>query len=324
METKSNCEPVKSEKSKNSFGPVLIIILVLIILGVISYAFKDKIFGSKKQVLKFKQESIEITSNIVNLYDYLDIKNIDKNKITITSSNKEAIEIRNNNIVINDYYMDAITIMASFNDLKTETVIKINKVCKYFLNTIPTNEEDGQFRINPKCETFNVKMGNEIELTLSNRKINSGATNASTWDNNFLKLNGSNIKLEMIDSMYTYRIFKFNNMYAFEKIHMGSAAQHESTILYDMSGNIIKSFDEEITEKPCLRFNFDNENNIVEVDASGGCGAGGLPVFGNPDLGFTDCNMISNVITKYKYDGISLNMIDTQNVTYKDKGLCNN
>ena len=99
---------------------LLILSIACILTGMVGTLLYVKINEENNKQLKFIYETVELVQDEINIYDYLDIKNIEKEEITIKNNNKEIDEIFN----LDDCFENC-RIIAQYKNKTTEMIIKI-------------------------------------------------------------------------------------------------------------------------------------------------------------------------------------------------------
>lgn len=148
LEQKLLIEQAKQKKSKRKKLIVIIlfimVVLVIAIASIILLKEKQNDKANKEQdaeivdkvpALAFVDKEIRLDlDDSINIFNLLEIENIDQSKITFSSSNEEVVIIDGKNIVTLGYGIAIIT--ASYENLETELTIIISDNSKVYSITI--------------------------------------------------------------------------------------------------------------------------------------------------------------------------------------------
>jgi len=144
LEQKMLIEQAKAKKKKiKRLIVIILFIMVILVIGLASFIlFKenesvpenknpDKEVVEKEPVLVFLDKEIRLDlDDTINIFNLLEIENIDKSKIVFSSSNEDVVIIEGNNIVTVSYGIAIIT--ASYDELETDLTIIISDNSKVY------------------------------------------------------------------------------------------------------------------------------------------------------------------------------------------------
>ena len=112
--------------------------------------------------LSFSKNNIDLNKNFSkNIYDYLNIRNLDKNEILFSSSNIEVADVIDGKIVT--FEKDGIAIIkAKYYDLESEIKIVIGNKYLYFKEEEFVLVKNSRYSITDYIDSLNIEMSNII------------------------------------------------------------------------------------------------------------------------------------------------------------------
>lgn len=300
--------------SKMKLIGVVLIILVVMLGGYFIYEKvinKEKVID-KTEVFELKAEVIEVVKNgTVDLFNYLKIENIDKNDITFTADDRlliGTITMNNGNVTINK--LGNFEIVAKYKDKEIKMNLNVQALCNHILASLPTGTLD------LSCENVSVKVDDNLEMNFIGTPILDEIPNNETSYQYKLNLknNGNEVDTDIFKNEYNifssnkasrFNVSEFNNTYVFES-NVGNQCRGVYAVIYDKSFNILKTFKD-------VDMRFDNELGIIDIDEYDYC------MVPNCDgINEENKNDIVSTKTKYKYNGETLEIVETINKTYKE------
>lgn len=146
--------------SRENSGEVNISITYKKIVKNLKVTINDGIDRNPK--ISFTRNKIDLNINYSkSIYDYLNIKNINKEDIEFTSSNPLVAEIINGKIVTLDND-GTTTIKAKYNELEAELKIVVGNKYLYFKEEIFVLEKNKTYFINDYIESLNIELTNIV------------------------------------------------------------------------------------------------------------------------------------------------------------------
>lgn len=146
--------------SRENSGEVNISITYKKIVKNLKVTINDGIDRNPK--ISFNRNKIDLNINYSkSIYDYLNIKNINKEDIEFTSSNPLVAEIINGKIVTLDND-GTTTIKAKYNELEAELKIVVGNKYLYFKEEIFVLEKNKTYFINDYIESLNIELTNIV------------------------------------------------------------------------------------------------------------------------------------------------------------------